>query len=120
MVIEKGQVPLLANIEDIDVWKTKQKFIELFGKTPVFLENLEVKNHIRNSIAHARTEYDYKKNVVKFVDMYKGVITYDSGYMQFEEFIIKLGELEDSVTAFSHIFMLLRIYDYILAPSEFI
>jgi hypothetical protein len=119
--VDKNSVPKIQELEKMNVWQILAALKNVQKSTPVFLERWEEKNHIRNSIGHARADYNPSKDEVRFVDVNKkGKLTYDSNYIPFAIFAEKALELEDSLTAFLHIFLLLRIYDFIVAPSPFV
>ncbi len=120
--VDRGNVPALRDLENLSVRKILDFFNNTKGITPVFLEKWEEKNHIRNSISHARTVYNPSKNEVRFVDIdpRTGAISYDSGYIAFSKFAEMGLELEDSLTAFIHIFLLLKIYDFVAGSNPFV
>ena len=108
-----NQVPSFSTLEKMRVWDILGKF----KTTPVFLENWEEKNHIRNAIGHASAFYDETKQEVHFEDIYKDK-TWKKTY-HITIFIEKALELESSVRVFLYIFLLLRIYDLVLSPNPY-
>jgi len=52
-VAKKGKVPAIDDLENLDIWR----IIKALPVTPVFLDGWDYKNHIRNSIAHARASF---------------------------------------------------------------
>jgi hypothetical protein len=116
--VSKTNIPSNQDLERLTVWK----ILDLSKPTPVFLENWEEKNHIRNSIGHSRTEYDPKSDTARFIDIdnKKGnAITYDSGIIKMSEFAEKALELEDSLASFYYVLILLRIYDFIISENPY-
>jgi len=109
-VADRNNVPKLADLERMTVW-------EILGNlknTHVFLERWEEKKHIRNAIGHARASYDISKNIVRFVDQ-----NWDSGNISIDQFAQMALELEDSLTAFLNIFLLLKIFDFVAAANAY-
>jgi hypothetical protein len=114
--VGNGSIPKLQDLERIDVKEIRKKL----PFTPVFLEGWEEKKHIRNAIGHARAEYDFAENQVRFRDAdRRGNITWDSGHQSFEWFLVRAIEVEDSIKAFVNVFLLLRLYDLVLVPNPY-
>jgi len=117
-VVSKNNVPDLANLERMTIWKILR---ELKTK-PVFLERWGEKKHIRNSIGHVRIDYDFRSSpsVIHFIDVNekKGIITYDRN-LTMRKFVEIALELEESVEAFIYTFILLKIYDLIVSEKPF-
>jgi hypothetical protein len=113
---DKTNVPKLEDLEKMTVWDILTNLKTTF----VFLERWDEKNHIRNAIGHARASYDSTNNQVRFIDADKhGVITWDSNDIPFSKFAEMALELEDSLTAFLNIFLLLKIYDLIRSANPY-
>jgi len=114
--VQKNNIPNLAGLERMSV----RDVLRMFGSTPVFLERWDEKNHIRNAIGHARTNYDVSRKRVRFIDVNSyGTQTFDSGDIPFSQFVERALEIEDSLTAFLHIFLLLKIFDLIYSKNAF-
>ena len=119
--IDKNNVPKIQELEKMNVWQILTALKNKQKSTPVFLERWKEKNHIRNSIGHARAEYNPSRDEVRFMDFSKtGKLTYDSTNIPFAKFAEMALEVEDSLTAFVNIFLLLKIYDFIASPSAFV
>ncbi len=115
-IISPGEVPNLNDLETMTIWNILNRSESI----PVFLENWEVKNHIRNAIGHARVNYDSTKDEVQFIDInMRDGTEWDSGIIPLKEFYKMALELEDSIAAFSHTFMLLRINDLIVSKNPY-
>jgi len=115
-VADKTNVPKLEDLEKMTVWD----ILANLKTTPVFLERWDEKNHIRNAIGHARANHNSANDKVHFIDTDKhGVITWDSNDIPFSKFVEMALELEDSLTAFLDIFILLKIYDFISSTNPY-
>jgi hypothetical protein len=121
-VLDKSNIPKLKDLEEMSVWKILEALQKMHKATPVFLEKWEEKNHIRNSIGHARVEYNTARGEVRFIDIDNktGKLSYDSGYISTSKFSEMTQELGDSLIAFSHVFLLLKIYDFVAVKSAFV
>jgi hypothetical protein len=109
--VTKDNIPKSKDLKKMEVWK----ILKSFGFVPVFLENWKEKKSIRNAIGHATVFYDPSKDEAQFVDEISG---YDKT-LNLNQFIQILAELEDSVAAFTHVMILLRLYDFILSSKPF-
>lgn len=99
-------------IMDKDVWAVYREITP----TPVFLQNWVEKKNIRNSIGHATFSYDVSKKEARFIDeraRYNEVKT----LLEFSEMA---GELESVAEAYAFVTLLLRVYDIVKAPSDFV
>lgn len=115
-VISPNCVPVLKDLESMTVFDIRKKI----GTTPVFLKKWDDKKHIRNAIGHARAYFDKVNDEVQFIDVHpKTRIIWDSGKKPLGEFIQMALELEDSIQAFLHIFILLKIFDFIVSKNPF-
>jgi len=115
-VVSPSCVPSLNDLEMMTVKTIK----ETLGTTPVFLKKWDDKNHIRNAIGHARADYDSTKDEVRFIDInMRDRTKWDSGIIPLKEFLKMALELEDSIQAFFHTFILLKIYDFIASKNPF-
>lgn len=114
-VVNPTNIPPLATLDNT----SPQNIIDALGTAPVFLEKWSEKNHIRNSIAHARAIYDPKADIAQFTDIYRGTITYDSGPIKLSDFVQKALEIEDTLRAFYSIFLLLSVHDLILVKDYY-
>jgi hypothetical protein len=113
-VVDKNKIPTLNDLEKLDIWG----IIKALKVTPVFLKGWDYKNHIRNSIAHARASYDPNNNSVRFRDYNKkDDSTWDSGEMKFADFVEKALEIEDTLRAFYMVFLMFNAHDFILGPD---
>src|SRR3989304_7355805 len=87
VTVDKNNVPKIEDLEKMNVWQILGALKNTLRSTPVFLERWEEKNHIRNSIGHARADYNPSKDEVRFIDVNKkGKLTYDSKYIPFAKF----------------------------------
>lgn len=115
-VISPTNVLALKDLENLTVWEIMRQF----GTRPVFLEDWEDKNHVRNAIGHARADYDPAKDTVQFTDInMRDGTKWNSGVIPATKFYEKALELEDSIAAFYYTFMLLRMYDLILSKNPY-
>ena len=109
-------IPSLADLKLMSVYEIQRKL----GTKPVFLKKLADKKHIRNAIGHATTYYDSKNDVVQFINIHpKTGAKWDSGLIPLQEFHKMALELEDTISAFLYIFVLLKIYDFIASNNPF-
>jgi hypothetical protein len=115
-IVQKNNIPKREDLDNMTVWN----ILENLPITPVFLERWAEKNHIRNAIGHARVTYDSASKQVRFIDVDKqGAVSYDSGNIPFSGFAEMALELEDSLTAFLHFFLLLRIHGLITSTNPY-
>lgn len=93
-----------------NVWGILRGCKQLFGITPVFLENWEETSHIRNAIAHAQAKFSPKNNKIRFFtkDLMTTNILYDRT-MSFEDFFLRYFELMDAIDSFYYAIELFRI-----------
>jgi len=110
-VVKQSEIPKAEDLKRLKV----RDILERFRSVPVFLENWEEKNHIRNAIAHATAYFDSSKKEARFVDEPS---RYDKT-MSLDQFAQMALELEDSTAAFSYIMLLLKLYDFIQAENPF-
>jgi len=114
--VQKNNIPKMAELELMSVWD----ILRALGGTPVFLERWDEKNHIRNAIGHARANYDGSRKLVRFIDVDRnGTQTFDSGDIPLSQFVEWAMEIEESVTAFTNIFLLMKIFDLIYSTNPF-
>ncbi len=85
----------------------------------IVFQNWADKKHIRNSIGHALAQFDSSKKMVRFIDRdpQTGKITYDSGVIPFQKFMEMALELEDSLSSFTYILVLLKIFDFVISSN---
>lgn len=106
-------------VKEVRVKDIKKDF-EQSGFPLIFLRNWEEKNHLRNSIGHARFEFDSNSNLINFVDVNprNGKINYNCSLSFNQSAEIGL-EIEDTVEAFLFFFLMIKIRDFILSPSPY-
>lgn len=114
-VVESTNVPKPGDLEKMTVWD----ILRGLKATPVFLERWEDKKHVRNAIGHARASYDTTTGKARFIDVNEQGKVWDSGNVPFSNFAEMALELEDSLTAFLNIFLLLKIYDLIMSTTPY-
>jgi len=105
-------IPTTQQIMDKNVWDVYNEI----KPTPVFLQNWKEKKYVRNSIGHVTFSYDVSKKEVRFEDEIAG---YNS-VKTLSEFVKMAGELESVVEAYTFITLLLKVYDFVAAPSAFV
>lgn len=100
--------------------KDIKKDFEQGGLPAIFLQKWEEKNHLRNSISHARFEFDSNNSLVDFVDVnpWDGKINYNRSF-SFNQFAEIGLEIEDTVEAFLFFFLLIKVRDFILSPTPY-
>lgn len=115
-VVSKSNVPTIQHLRKMTVWRV----LRSFKTPPVFLEGWNEKNHIRNAIGHARVYYDSASDKVRFVNIRPktGKVVYDRTLSTAEFWEMAL-ELEDSVQAFLHAMLLVRLYDLVASPNPY-
>jgi len=88
--------------------------------SPIFLRSWKNKNSLRNSIAHARFEYNPNNKLMHFKDVnpWTGKVNYDR-FLNFNQFAKIGSEIEDTVEAFLFFFLVLKIRDFILSPTPY-
>jgi hypothetical protein len=99
----------LEDIKGANVWAILRGCKQIFGFSPVFLENWQEKNDIRNAIAHAQAQYYPAENKVHFSSAdSKSSRIYDRT-MTFEEFLAIELELIDAIDSFYYAIELVRV-----------
>lgn len=106
-------------VKEMKVKDISEQFVQN-GFLPIFLQNWEEKNHLRNSIGHARFEFDSNKNLMRFIDFnpWKNIVTYDH-FLSFNQFAEIGLEIEDTVEAFFFFFLMIKMRDFILSPTPY-
>jgi len=119
MVISRGTGLNFQKVKEMKV-KDVEKEFKKNGFSPIFLRRWKEKNSLRNSIAHARFEYDSNNKLMHFLDVnpWTDKVNYDR-FLNFNQFA-KIGlEIEDTVEAFLLFFLTLKIRDFILSPTPY-
>lgn len=96
------QSPDYKEIKKENLWRIRDGLKQIFGLSPVFLENLSEKKHIRNAIAHSQARFFPKENKVRFFTLDerdKAKILYDKT-MTLEGFFLIYLELVDAIDSF--------------------
>ena len=116
-VVSKANIPNTKDLEKLTV----NYVVENCKTKLIVFQKWDEKRHIRNSIGHALAQYDPSNKTVHFEDYNPktGKTTYDSGFIPFGRFIEMALELEDSLMAFTHIILLLKIYDLVVSTNPF-
>lgn len=102
--------PNYKDIKKDNVWGILRGCKQIFGISPIFLENWQEKNHIRNAIAHAQANFSPKENKVHFFskDLTSNITLYDKS-MSFEGFLLIHLELIDAIDSFYYAIELFRV-----------
>lgn len=109
-VASPSNLPSPNSLKQMEVHTIRKRLKRSF----VFLKEWDDKKHIRNAIGHATAPYDPRRNEVQFIDR-----SWKLGPIPSKEFYKMALELEDSIWAFHYVFLLLRIFDYIVSPNPF-
>lgn len=110
-VVDKKKIPTSQELSNMNAWKV----LKGFKTPPVFLENWAEKKSIRNAIGHANVFYDSSKKEARFINAPAG---YDK-ILTVNQFMEIFLQLEDSVSAFTYIMILLKLYDLIVSETPF-
>ena len=102
--------PSYKEIKKDNIWGILRSCKQIFGISPVFLENWQEKNHIRNAIAHAQAEFSPEESKVRFFsrDLTSNFTIYDKT-MSFEGFLLIHLELIDAIDSFHYAIELFRV-----------
>ena len=101
--------PKFKELSSANVWSILRGCKQIFGVHPVFLENWQEKNDIRNAIAHAQAEYRPKENKVHFSSEDSKTKRIYDRTMSFEEFLAIQFELIDAIDSFYYAIELFRV-----------
>lgn len=110
--VDKNNIPKAGELKKMDVWKV----LDSFSPRPVFLNNWEEKQNIRNAIGHCNVYYNVLKDEVRFVNERND---YDET-KSLTQFMKIALELDSTVAAYTYIMLLLKVYDFIVSPTPFV
>jgi hypothetical protein len=118
-VNSKGMGLKFQEVKEKKVKDINKEFIQS-GFFPTFLQNWEEKNHLRNSIGHARFEFHPNNNLMHFIDVnpQDGKMNYNK-FLNFDEFAKIALEIEDAKRAFMFFFLIIKMRDFILSPTPY-
>ena len=94
------------NFKGANVWKILRVCKQVFGIDPVFLENWQEKNDIRNAIAHAQAQYCPEQNKIHFFSEDSVSKRIYDRTMSIKEFLAIQLELIDAIDCFYYAIML--------------
>ena len=107
--ILRGDEPRSEDLQDANVWAILRGCKQIFGFHPIFLENWQEKNDIRNAIAHAQAQYSSKENKCHFWSTDRTSKRIYDRTMSFEEFLAIELELIDAIDSFYYATDLVRV-----------
>ncbi len=103
--------PDYKEINKANTYRIRDALKQIFGVSPVFLENWDEQKAIRNAIAHSQAKFFPKENKARFftLDGYdKTKILYDKT-MTFEDFFNIYMQLVDAIDSFYYAIELVRV-----------
>jgi hypothetical protein len=115
MTASKEHVPKSQELEEMDVWNILKACRQIYGITPVFLENWEEKRHLRNAIGHARAQYHPTRSEVHFEDVDTRTKQVYHKTMGIDKFLDINVEIIDTVDSFRYIISLVYILELLVA-----
>jgi len=115
MIASKDHVPKHQDLEEMDVWSILKACKQIYGMTPVFLENWEEKRHIRNAIGHARARYFPTRNEVHFEDVDTRTKQVYHKTMSVSKFLDINMEIIDTIDSFRYTISLVYILELLVA-----
>lgn len=106
--ILRGDESKSEGLQDANVWAILRGCKQIFGFQPVFLENWQEKNDIRNAIAHAQARYSSKEDKCHFWSTDRTSKRLYDRTMSLEEFLAIHLELIDAIDSFYYAIDLIR------------
>jgi hypothetical protein len=107
--ILRGDETKSEDLQDANVWAILRGCKQIFGFHPIFLENWQEKNDIRNAIAHAQARYSSKEDKCHFWSTDRTSKRIYDRTMSFEEFLAVQLELMDAIDSFYYAIDLTRV-----------
>lgn len=105
----RGEEFKSKDLQNAHVWAILRGCKQIFGIRPIFLENWQEKNDIRNAIAHAQTQYLSRENKCHFWSIDRTSKRIYDRTISFKEFLAIQLELIDAIDSFYYSIELFRV-----------